>query len=484
MQVSQGRLVNEFVQELHEGDAAIFAGAGLSRASGFVDWRGLLRECAQEIGLDLDQEYDLVAVAQYYLNLGSAHRYKLNDILLRAFRDEGELTDNHRLIARLPLHTLWTTNYDTLIEQAFHEAGRRLEVKSRDEDIGHRSRRRDAVLYKMHGDIARPEELVICKADYERYARQHALFQTTLEADLASKTMLFIGFSFSDPNLNYMLGHLHAISEGNMREHFAILRRVRENRTLPEGERERALKYDVNKQELQLRELERYNIHALLISQFDEVTDLLRAIQVASCRRNVFVSGSASSFAEDFDEQRLREFCLGLGERMMDHGFKLVTGLGLNVGDTVFQGALLRLHEQKKSGSEHQFVLRPFPRSSRTKDGDNPDAERFLEGYREDMIAEAGIVVVISGTSRSAAISRGVMQEYQIAARLGKPIVPIGASGHAARQVWEELRERRATLYRGLVSAEQYERLGDARASDAELLNVTMDVLDRLSSIQ
>ena len=100
------------------------------------------------------------------------------------------------------------------------------------------------------------------------------------------------------------------------------------------------------------------------------------------------------------------------------------------------------------------------------------------------MIAEAGIVVVISGTSRSAAISRGVMQEYQIAARLGKPIVPIGASGHAARQVWEELRERRSTLYRGLVSAEQYERLGDARASDAELLNVTMDVLDRLSSIQ
>jgi|GEM_PF-3429944 len=76
------------------------------------------------------------------------------------------------------------------------------------------------------------------------------------------------------------------------------------------------------------------------------------------------------------------------------------------------------------------------------------------------------------------------MQEYRIAARLGKPIVPIGASGHAARQAWEELREQRSTMYRGLVSAEQYERLGDAHANDAELLNVTMDILDRLSSIE
>jgi hypothetical protein len=37
------------------GDVAIFAGAGLSRAAGYVDWRSLLREIATELKLDIDR---------------------------------------------------------------------------------------------------------------------------------------------------------------------------------------------------------------------------------------------------------------------------------------------------------------------------------------------------------------------------------------------------------------------------------------------
>lgn len=33
--------------------AAIFAGAGLSMSSGFVDWKGLLKDLAKEIKLDV-----------------------------------------------------------------------------------------------------------------------------------------------------------------------------------------------------------------------------------------------------------------------------------------------------------------------------------------------------------------------------------------------------------------------------------------------
>mgnify|MGYP000835844399 CR=1 FL=1 len=48
--------------------AAIFAGAGLSMSSGFVDWKGLLKDLAKEIKLDVEKESDLVEVAQYYCN--------------------------------------------------------------------------------------------------------------------------------------------------------------------------------------------------------------------------------------------------------------------------------------------------------------------------------------------------------------------------------------------------------------------------------
>ena len=57
-----------YIKAMQEGYAAIFAGAGLSRASGFVNWKELLRDIAEEISLDVDRETDLVEVAQFYCN--------------------------------------------------------------------------------------------------------------------------------------------------------------------------------------------------------------------------------------------------------------------------------------------------------------------------------------------------------------------------------------------------------------------------------
>ena len=64
----QNKFINDFVIEIRNGDAAIFAGAGLSASSGFVNWKDLLRDLADELHLDIDKEHDLIGVAQYYLN--------------------------------------------------------------------------------------------------------------------------------------------------------------------------------------------------------------------------------------------------------------------------------------------------------------------------------------------------------------------------------------------------------------------------------
>jgi hypothetical protein len=34
------KFINDFVTEINSGDAAIFAGAGLSASLGFVNWKG------------------------------------------------------------------------------------------------------------------------------------------------------------------------------------------------------------------------------------------------------------------------------------------------------------------------------------------------------------------------------------------------------------------------------------------------------------
>jgi len=65
---STKEFIREYTRAVSQGYAAVFAGAGLSRASGYTNWKELVRPLADEIGLDVDKENDLVAIIQYYRN--------------------------------------------------------------------------------------------------------------------------------------------------------------------------------------------------------------------------------------------------------------------------------------------------------------------------------------------------------------------------------------------------------------------------------
>src|SRR5271155_4634798 len=95
-------LVDKYVQELREANAAVFVGAGLSKAAGYVDWVGLLAPIAKGLGLDANKEAsELVKVAQFHINVNSGNRNELNERLISEFSDLSEPTDNHKILARL-----------------------------------------------------------------------------------------------------------------------------------------------------------------------------------------------------------------------------------------------------------------------------------------------------------------------------------------------------------------------------------------------
>ena len=72
------RFIKNYSRAISEGYAAVLAGAGLSRESGYVNWKELLKDFAQAIELDIDKEYDLVEVAQFYCN-SNGGRGSIND---------------------------------------------------------------------------------------------------------------------------------------------------------------------------------------------------------------------------------------------------------------------------------------------------------------------------------------------------------------------------------------------------------------------
>jgi NAD-dependent SIR2 family protein deacetylase len=124
------RFVETFIIELEEENIAVFAGAGLSVGAGYVDWRKLLQPIAQELDLDIDQEHDLISIAQYHLN-EKQNRSGLNRVLIEQLSPGHAPTENHRILARLPIKTYWTTNYDKLLEESLKAAGKIPDVKLR-----------------------------------------------------------------------------------------------------------------------------------------------------------------------------------------------------------------------------------------------------------------------------------------------------------------------------------------------------------------
>ena len=108
--------VDEYLGELIQGSAAVFVGAGLSIPAGYVDWRELVRPLANELNLDVTLETDFIALAQFHVNANGSNRHKLHKAIIEKLSPDLPPTRNHQLLARLPIRTWWTTNYDKMIE--------------------------------------------------------------------------------------------------------------------------------------------------------------------------------------------------------------------------------------------------------------------------------------------------------------------------------------------------------------------------------
>ncbi|KMZ12177.1 USG protein [Candidatus Burkholderia humilis] len=254
--------IREYVKDIAKDNAAIFADAGMSKSAGFVDWAEFLRDIADEIG------HDLIALAQFHVNEHKGYA-KLSRKIIEEFSEQAEPSESHSILARLPIRTYWTTNYDTLIEDTLRQAYKVPDVKHSVEQLNTTRPKRDVVVYKMHGDVSYPNSAVLYKEQYERYFRTHEPFVRALSGDLVSKTFLFIGFSFTDPNLDYVLSRLHSVTK---RHHYCFMRR---EQVLP-GDDDDVKKY---KQVLRVNDLKRFGIQTLLIDDYAEVPRILAAIE-------------------------------------------------------------------------------------------------------------------------------------------------------------------------------------------------------------
>jgi SIR2-like domain len=202
----------------HEGRLVPFIGAGGSmsvswRENGAVcrgiSWSELVDQAARFLGFD---DPNLARVRGTDLQILEYFRIKnggpttlTNWLHTRMQPSDADLKSSsiHQALAQMQKCKLfYTTNYDDFLERALTALGVQTHVVADEHSIIHLDAKTQIV--KFHGDFNHPGKMVLSESDYERRLRLESEMDLKLRSDVLGRAILFIGYSFKDPNIGYL----------------------------------------------------------------------------------------------------------------------------------------------------------------------------------------------------------------------------------------------------------------------------------------
>ncbi|MEB0222892.1 SIR2 family protein [Pseudomonas sp. 10S4] len=426
--------LKEFPKALNDGNGAVFVGAGVSMAAGYPSWAKLLREIGQELGVDSTDVQDLTALAQWSIQDNDASR--VQNVILNEISPNKDIPPVVRILARLPLRHIWTTNYDRLIERAFEEIKRPLHAISKGQELARRLPMPGAArLYKMHGCVTAPSEVVISTDHYERYGRERGQFLPLFQAHLTGMSMLFIGLSFTDPNIKHVLSLIRDSFTDAPPEHFAIVRPPHRDDFRSAKEHKARL----TQHTLWAKDLRRYGLRVVEVDTYDEIPELMEQIERRLSARRIWVSGSWPVDSDSADSSNIYKFSEKLGKAIAENQRDLVTGAGLLVGSASLQGFVAALRHGAEWDINQRLTARPFPQPIK---GQPPKREEWTK-LRQELARLAGVIIFVGGLKMKdgeLVLADGMLEELEFARQQGAFLLPIGATKGVAEEIYKRLK--------------------------------------------
>ncbi|QDV51363.1 SIR2 family NAD-dependent protein deacylase [Gimesia fumaroli] len=226
-----GRLTahtSPLTEAIANGNAVVYVGAGASKAAGLPDWREFLkaleresRAYSQNAAISIQKrilEGDYLVAAEMLQNVFGN---KLQDVTHRVFGKVSVPTPIHRAIASIPFSLAVTTNYDCLLETAYHFSVPRLTWQN-PYDVLQNVRSGIFCVLKLHGDYAVRESVVLARSHYRDLLQVNYALLNSLRMLLATRTFLFVGVSFSDPDLLALMDEAKSLYGDVFGPHYAI----------------------------------------------------------------------------------------------------------------------------------------------------------------------------------------------------------------------------------------------------------------------
>ena len=203
-----------------ENRLVIFAGAGTSADAGIPLWTELIKELAKTLPEEVSHNFenDFLQLAQIYREVNDDKDYYdgIEAVLMRNAKSPNAIHD--AILDLNPCHIV-TTNYDPFIEDAALKNHRQYYVVAEDNELPRNHG--EKLIIKMHGDL-KHHNLVLAENDYFDYHRKFALLRSFIISLFTSKVILFIGFSFNDLNLKFILREIKSVQKKDM-QHVYLL---------------------------------------------------------------------------------------------------------------------------------------------------------------------------------------------------------------------------------------------------------------------
>lgn len=415
---------------MRSGNAAVLCGAGISVPSRLPDWKALLTEARGELKLDADF-HDLSLLATYYVSTVDGGRARLTKMIYKRLTEaEFSPCENHFALWDLPIPYLWSLNFDTLLEAAYQEMfGTQPRVIDQDDEMRGSLVMGQRALIKVHGGLKDLEaeggrRLVITRDDFDTYISEFPRTWSRLLADFYTKSMLFVGISFADPNMQTLLRIVRLASRPVTQKHFAVLK-------APNGSEPDSA---IALHNLQVADLRRGGVEPVEIDDFDDLPRMLRRAAIHARPANILLIGSLQS------ADTWQPFLSMLGVLLAAHGSPAVNLIhGGSESINICPIAFAEHMEQIRSYAGDRLVQ---VRRCEAIDKDDFVTERRLgtiifpgsvrDDVRRKMCEMAAVCVVIGG-------GESTRLEVAECKRQGIRILPIPVGEGLSQELYDEI---------------------------------------------
>ena len=227
--MEQDNNLKRLIKYIREEDVVFFIGSGFSLKAGAPRVQQLIDAILQEGGEEFIQflgesPRNLRNVSEAFVKYNDG-RNELIEILNKEFAFTATDKSDHELLCKIPhIKQIFTTNYDTLLEDTY-PADRRRVVTS---NYGCAYPNDNLVtIYKIHGDLATlnaPDSIVITESDYKNYFKNKNfnLVWEQLQFAFQKKHVVFIGYSLEDDNILKIIDTVLKSLGSNLKSMFLV----------------------------------------------------------------------------------------------------------------------------------------------------------------------------------------------------------------------------------------------------------------------